>query len=243
MPQPDRACSGYLLNLGSSLTLLDCGSGVCSSFPRYGFDPLLLDHIFITHTHSDHVGDLPLLLQLLYQTKRTTPLHIYVPDEFVASLRDYLNAVYMIREKFAFDWFIHGYSVGPVYDSDFSLRAIATTHMTEATGEAIKKLGLPNKMQCHAFRLEVGGRKILYSGDLGSFDDIADQLGDIDYCFVETTHVAVSEIIAHALKSQERSYFLTHLGNSEEVESLRSEVELSGLTNIQLVHDGLTIQL
>ena len=39
-PSPTRATSGYILEVDSRLSLIDCGGGVCSSFLRRGFDPL-----------------------------------------------------------------------------------------------------------------------------------------------------------------------------------------------------------
>ncbi len=99
MPQPDRACSGYLLQTGESLSLFDCGGGVVSLFLRCGFDPMKLDRIFVSHAHSDHVAELTLLIQTLHGLNHDRQVQLYLPEEFVAPFEAYLPAVYLLKER------------------------------------------------------------------------------------------------------------------------------------------------
>ena len=66
MPQPGMACSGYVLRTGRELSLIDCGGGVSAAFAACNFDPLQVERVFISHTHPDHVSDLPLFIQMIY---------------------------------------------------------------------------------------------------------------------------------------------------------------------------------
>ena len=71
------------MQVGESLNLIDCGGGVTSSFLRQGFDPLRLDRVFVSHTHSDHVGELTLVIQMLHVLNSNQRLTVYLPDEFI----------------------------------------------------------------------------------------------------------------------------------------------------------------
>jgi len=242
-PQANRACSGYVLQTGESLSLIDCGGGVCSSFLRCGFDPLKLDRIFVSHTHSDHVCDLVLIIQMLHVLRTERRLDVYLPDEFVAPFRSYLNAVYLLSDRIRLTLRIHAYSDGYVYkDDQFKLTAVGNTHQAGAE-EDIARLGLPNKMQCHSFRIDVGDRSLFYSADIGSFEDIRDHLVNLDYALVETTHVDLEYLFDHMRSSTVRQYVLTHLGDDEEVAELRGQIEKASLTNVSLAHDGLRFGL
>jgi ribonuclease BN (tRNA processing enzyme) len=242
LPQAERACSGYLLQVGESLSLIDCGGGVTSSFLRCGFDPFKLDRVFISHTHSDHVGELTLVIQMLHVLQTGRELQIFLPDEFLTPFWTYLNAVYMIRDRLNLHLDVHGYHDGFVFDGDFKLTAIGNSHHAKARDDAIR-LGLPNRLQCHSFRIDVGGRSVFYSADVGGFDDIGDQLKDLDYAIIETTHITVEQLIHHARESTVNKYILTHLGGPDEVSLLREQVAAAGVDKISIAADGMRLEL
>ena len=55
-PRPGGACSGYLLEDGDDVLLLDCGPGVAGAVQHVR--PLeAIDHVFVSHFHYDHVTD------------------------------------------------------------------------------------------------------------------------------------------------------------------------------------------
>ena len=118
LPQANRACSGYVLQTRESVSLIDCGGGVTSSFLRCGFDPGCLDRIFISHTHSDHCCELSLVIQMLHVLGSERRLDIYLPDEFVRPFLTYLNAVYMFPQHVKPNLHLHGYADGFSYQGD-----------------------------------------------------------------------------------------------------------------------------
>lgn len=241
-PQPERACSGYVLDVDHRLTMFDCGGGVAQSFLRLGFDHLCLDRVFISHTHPDHVCDLPLLLQALYLTRRDNRFDIFVPEEFVSPLRQFLSALYLIPDRFTFPWIIRGYGPGEVLKVPARITAIANTHL-EKLRSAVESLGLPNQMQSHSFIISAGGRTIVYSADLGSFADIREHLDGADLALIETSHVPIDEIVRCAGTSPKCRFVLTHLGNAEAIATLQQQIAESGVDNAELAVDGRTYQL
>ena len=241
-PQAGRSSSGYLLKVGDSLSLIDCGGGVTSSFLRTGADPLKVDRIFISHTHSDHVCELSLFIQLIDLNGRTDRLDVYLPSEFVEIFRQYLYAVYLFPKRMPFELKLIGYEAGFEFDNDFILKAYSTSHLKKYA-ENIGGLDIPNKMQCHCFQIELAGKRLFYSADLGKFEDVTKYLNNNDYAIIETTHIDIEEFLSVSGKYNVGRYILTHLGSPEEVEQIRQAISKSGLSNVSIAEDGLVLPL
>lgn len=243
LPQAERACSGYCLQTGDSLSIIDCGGGVTRSFLQCGFDPMKLDRIFLSHTHSDHCCELTLLIQMLHVLKSERRFEIYVPEEFVRFLFRWLNAVYLFPQHISPKLEIHGYADGFGYNGDgFTVRAMGNQHMTKAA-EVIEQYDVPNQMQCHSLRIETERKKLLYSADIGSLDDIWNQLEGLDYAIVESTHIDLSRLFDRARVTPETHYVLTHLGSGEDVSRLHEQIRAGGLANMMLATDGLRLEM
>jgi ribonuclease BN (tRNA processing enzyme) len=202
-----------------------------------------LDRIFISHTHSDHCCELPLIIQLLHVKRSNRRLDVFVPDEYVRPFMSQLNAMYLFPQHIAVDLNITGYADGFVYHDDaFSLSAKANTHL-EKSAPLIEEYDVPNKMQCHSFRVETESKSLLYSADLGSFDDIADQLDGLNYAIVESTHIELDALFEAARSAGAGRFILTHLGEGEERAHLRQRIAAAGLGNVSLATDGLRLEM
>jgi ribonuclease Z len=85
-PNPRRAGPSQHLAIGEGSLLVDCGSGVVRRLVEAGLRPETVDHLFITHHHSDHNIDLGHLLISGWVLGRRQPLTIVGPpgtDEYV----------------------------------------------------------------------------------------------------------------------------------------------------------------
>lgn len=242
MPQANRATAGYALKVKDRLSLLDCGGGICSSFVRCGFDPLAIDRIFISHTHSDHVCELTLVIQMVYLAGRKEKLDIYVPSEFVGPLKTYLTAVYLIEEKLPFELNIIGYEEGRVFSEDFTLTAIGNRHL-HGYAELISELKIPNKMQCHSFEIEIGDKSLFYSSDIFSFEEVKNHLDGKDYVVLESTHIDLDEFFEFAQSVKVGKYVITHLGTEDEVTEIEQRAKKAGLDNLATAVDGMKLAL
>ncbi len=110
IPRPGRACSGYVVQSGSTAVGLDFGTGSFAQFLRH-YDPAELQALLISHMHADHFIDLiPLRYALKYgSTQRARPLPLYLPPSGRAMLRslcavfaseggDFLDDVFDVKE-------------------------------------------------------------------------------------------------------------------------------------------------
>ena len=67
------------MTVGDALILIDCGEQICNRIIRRGLlDGVSRVHLFITHTHSDHIGSLEgFIYYITYLTDKT--LSVYYP--------------------------------------------------------------------------------------------------------------------------------------------------------------------
>ena len=89
-PLPNRWLSSFLVRVGGSLILFDCGEGTQIPWKRFHWGFRRLDAICLTHHHADHVAGLPGVLHTVANAGRTEPLTIFGPPDtgrIVAGLR------------------------------------------------------------------------------------------------------------------------------------------------------------
>ena len=67
--------------------LIDAGTGIGD----LGVDNLhSIRHVFLTHSHLDHVAGLPMLVDLVFEEDFTTPLTVYAREETLRAIQDHL---------------------------------------------------------------------------------------------------------------------------------------------------------
>lgn len=171
-----------------------------------GVDYLKVDHIFITHFHPDHTAD---LIPFLFATKyphptrsREKPLYIWGPKGFI-DLYNSLKSAYH-------DWIapdllsVKEITEEPVTLEDFVLRASDTPHTENSV----------------AYRIESGGKSIVYTGDTGYTESLIDLAKDADLLLIECSfpdelkfhaHLTPSEVGKIGSASHAKKIILTHL--------------------------------
>ena len=61
LPSPTRLQTGAVVHHAESTLLVDCGSGITHRLAQSAIDYRDVDTVLLTHTHLDHVADLPTL--------------------------------------------------------------------------------------------------------------------------------------------------------------------------------------
>lgn len=85
-PTVDRGVSGLAIHREGETLLFDCGEGTQRQMMRYGVS-FAFNHLFFTHTHSDHILGLTGLMRTLQLLGRTEPMHIFGPRNSAKTLR------------------------------------------------------------------------------------------------------------------------------------------------------------
>src|SRR5215510_7459251 len=94
VPDGERNSSGYVVETDEIKLLLDCGAGTVHALARYGIEWERLSHVFISHFHVDHIGELASLFFAFrhgMKTERREPLTVLAPqglDKIITCLRE-----------------------------------------------------------------------------------------------------------------------------------------------------------
>lgn len=135
VPTVQRNTSAVLVRREGDRLLFDCGEGTQRQMMRFstGFD---VSHLFITHTHGDHVLGIPGLLQTWDFNDRTDPVAIHTPNgtrETIEHLTRVTGAPpsYPVRVN----------EVGPgdvaLSKAEYEVRAFATDHRAKSVGYSL----------------------------------------------------------------------------------------------------------
>lgn len=97
-PNPDRSGAGVAIVVHGSSYIVDAGPGIvrrAAAAGRLGVKGLEmknLQHVFITHLHSDHTVGLPDLMYTPWVVHRTAPLEVYGPPGIAAMVHHLVMA-------------------------------------------------------------------------------------------------------------------------------------------------------
>lgn len=244
-PDPERVGSGYWLDAADTRVLLDCGPGTVQRMAALALPWERLDHLFLSHFHTDHIAGLPVLLFALkwgLRAPRTAPLNLWAPH----GIRSRLTAMraafgdhvedpgcpLVIREIDPDDEL----AVGPL-----RVRATRTPHTAESL----------------AFRIAgpaAAGTAVLgYTGDTGPDRSLGDFFEGCDLLVAECslpddeavdTHLSPSSLAALARRARPRRLLVTHVYPQLERLDPLERLRRAGWSGDTLrATDGLRLQL
>ena len=233
---PARACAGHLVERGAVRLLLDCGSGVAHRLAELGLAWKSITHIALTHFHIDHHGDLP---TLVFAWKygdipaRSAPLAVVGPVGTQALL-ERLAAAYG-------DWVLSpGFPI--------TVREIAPGERIElAAGMTLEAHKVPHAPESVAYCVDAGGHRIVYTGDTGYDEALADWAGGCDLLVCECSLPAAMAIPEHltpeqcgalAARARPGHLALTHFYPPVEQVDIAALVAASWQGSLTCTHDG-----
>jgi ribonuclease BN (tRNA processing enzyme) len=187
--QTKRASSSYLVWIdGKARVLVDAGGGSALRFGESGAQMLDLDVILFTHLHADHSADLPALIKSSWFEDRKRPLPIYGPSgnrlmpstvTFVRALFDGTRGAYRYLGEFISPLDKSSYKLEP-RDVREPMPKIGTPRRKEPMilpvfgNERVRVQALTvthGQLPALAFRVEAGGKTIVFSGDTNGDGD------------------------------------------------------------------------
>jgi len=156
--------------------LIDAGTGVGDLTLE---EMAKIEHVFITHSHIDHVGFLPLLVDSMF-SNITTPITVYSQAVTIQAIKDHI-----------FNWIIWpDFSQLPRPDkSVLQFQAMAPDETLLLDEVLFQMIEVSHTVPAVAYRIEHGGKSIAFSGDTSSNDTLWDRLNaypDLDILIVES---------------------------------------------------------
>lgn len=195
LPSPDRYHASLLVRLAGRTLLLDAGEPCSHALKRLGVDFNSIDAVLISHTHSDHVGGLPMLIQSMWLENRRRALPVYLPGHARRPLRAWLSACYLDESRFKYR--IRWRALAAANIGGVRLRCFCTTHEHDA----------------FCLLLEAGHRRIGYSGDIGHPRDLTPLLRKpLDLLVVELAHFHPDALAEFLRDKAVRHVAVTHMG-------------------------------
>jgi ribonuclease BN (tRNA processing enzyme) len=147
--------------------LIDAGTGV-GDLPIA--DLARIDHVFLTHTHLDHIACLPLLIDSV-SDRRDRPLTVYGTP-----------AVLDILGKHVFNWSIWpDFTEVPSAENPFMrYQAVELLEPVTLGGRGFTPLPADHTVPAVGYRLDSGSGSLAFSGDTGPCDAFWQAVNGID---------------------------------------------------------------
>ncbi|MCX7886690.1 MAG: MBL fold metallo-hydrolase [Verrucomicrobiae bacterium] len=210
----ERNHAALLLRAGSTRVLLDAGQPCSQTLKRLGVGFGELDAIVVTHTHTDHVGGLPMLLQSMWLERRRRALVIWMPPRAIAPLRAWLAACYLFPERLSFD--VRWQGLGkPIRIGGVRIEPFANTHL-ESTRAEFGRLYPRVGYESFSLLVQACGVRFGYSGDIGSVEDLEPVCRrPLDLLITELAHVSADAMHAFVRGRAIAHVWVTHVGRGQ----------------------------
>lgn len=190
--------------------LIDCGATSVVALKRGGIALNDIQTILITHFHADHFGGLPpFMLDAQFVSKRTAPLTIAGPHDLKDAFERVMETAFLGSSRTV-----------PRFD-------LTLIELTERVAAEIGPLTVTPFLVRHgppggpffAYRIEVDGRIIAYTGDTEWTDALIDAGRDADLLVAEAyfrnkqvpLHLDLATLERHLPQIRPKRLVLTHM--------------------------------
>lgn len=210
--------------------LIDAGTGVGDLTVA---ELALIDHVFITHSHLDHIACLPFILDTVGDM-RSKPLTMYATEATEAILRTHI-----------FNWAIWpDFSEIPNKENPYlRFQTIRLGQEIALNGRKITALPARHTVPAVGYRLDSGAASLVFTGDTTTNDELwkeVNKIGNLRYLIIETAfserdrqlavisqHLCPSLLFEELQKMEHKpEIFITHLKPGQ-IELTMREIEES----------------
>ena len=206
-PGRDSACSGYLIQDGTTNILIDCGNGVISRAQRY-CKIEDLEAIVLSHLHRDHTSDM-FVLRYAVETKfyfktMDKPITVYAPSTPEEERR------------------------GLEYNNVYNLTTIYDTMEVNIKGLSCKFFMMNHPVETYGLRIEKDDKVLSYTADTIVNDNLKKLAANADLFLSESTatekvlstsnipHLSAKQAAEVAKLANVKKLLLTHFWYEEE---------------------------
>jgi ribonuclease BN (tRNA processing enzyme) len=230
------ACSGYLIEDGETVVLVDCGNGVFSKL-REHIDYVDVDAVVISHLHADHFLDLVPYAYALTYAPRQQPVPVPPWPGTDAPARPRLIAPPGSRETFK--RIVGSWGPDDLIDNAFEIEEYAEESTPTVGPLRLEFRSVPHFTETFAihFSSTNGGGRLAYGADSRPNDQLCEFVSGADLLIIEGTlprpertgvrgHLTPAEAGEHARKAGVKRVVITHI--SDELDASWARTEAAG---------------
>jgi ribonuclease BN (tRNA processing enzyme) len=232
-PEPNRACSGYLVEAAGRRLWLDAGSGTLARLlARCSLAEI--DAVWLTHLHPDHWTDLPLAIHALAigAADRSEPLPVYG----VRGWNHTIGADLHWRD---------GDDAPPYAPGELS-----DGMSVEVGGMKIRSAAVEHGIETYALRVDAENSSLVYSGDSAPCQPLVALARDVDLFLCAAGTMTTSPIHPNPRQAGEmaaaagaRRLLLTHLRPGSDPEQARTMAREAFAGPIDVASEGAEYDL
>ena len=226
--------------------LVDAGDGISRALFSNGINFNYINGILFTHLHPDHFSGLPALIVQMKMINRTEPLDVFIHDSLRNVVQEFLVKSYLLPERMGFEILYKTFrdNERSVISESFSFLARKNSHLSNLEKFKTKYSSL--SLYSASFLFEAGNKKVIYTADIGSQEDLF-LFNDVvpDIFISETTHISPATILDNIISLNPGKIYLTHhsdediLAVSEILATLPAELK----EKVELAKDGLSLEI
>ncbi len=226
-----RNAMSILLRSDDFGVLLDCGPTTLVALKKLGLSPTDIDVILLSHHHGDHFGGIPfIVLHECYEGPRQKPLRIAGPEGTETTVAESVRLFFPGIEPSSFSLAYRDLAPGETFgQSGLHATPFEVDHYSNGTA--------------FGYRVELGGRTVVFSGDTAWTDELVRQSSGADLFICECSsfdtpigrHMSHSDLVDHRTRIEAKQTLLVHAGD----DVLAHESELV----FELAQDGMEVTL
>lgn len=241
IPNGERNSAGYFVELPDANIMMDCGAGTVHALARYGLPWERMTHLFVSHFHVDHVGEMAALFYAFrYGIKpdRERPFTIVGPrglDRVMDGLKLAFGSK-LFETKFPLN--LRMMSPGEQIDlgDDSTLSVTKTPHTPESL----------------AVRIESRGKTLCYTGDTAYDDELARFFQSADVLISECSfrepregapHLSINEVAQLASRAGATKLIATHFYFDVDEADLKSALNSEYAGEVIIASDGFSLEV
>jgi ribonuclease BN (tRNA processing enzyme) len=240
IPDGRRSSSGYFIEAGDARVMLDCGAGTVHALARYNLEWERISHIFVSHFHVDHVGELAsLLFAFRYgmKSERCEPLTLMGPRglEMIVNGLETAYGNKLFQLPFPLEIKLLDPEDRIALGSDSSLGVASTPHTKESL----------------AVRIQAGVRSVCYTGDTDYDEALAALFSRTDLLISECSfedpkpgvrHLSVDGASKLAALSEAARLVLSHFYFEVNEPELKARVQRNYQGETLVAFDGMRVE-
>jgi ribonuclease BN (tRNA processing enzyme) len=241
VPSGSRNSAGYFVELPGARVMMDCGAGTVHALARYGLPWEQMTHLFVSHFHIDHIGELAsLFFAFRYgmKTDRKEPFTIIGPRG--------LDRV-MDGLKMAFG--------SKLFEAKFPVIVRMITpgeRLNLGTESTLSVAKTPHTEESLAVRIESGSRALCYTGDTDYSEDLPGFFNKADLLISECSfrepregvrHLSVRQAARLASQAGVAKLIVTHFYFDVDEAELKAELEREYSGEVIIGRDGLVVEV